>query len=252
MLTDAHLHLQDTLFSENIASVIARANAAGVFRFLCASATLEDSETLLALCSHFKQITPFIGTHPWFAQKHNKKRLKKLLEKNPNANIGETGLDALKPNPFQEESFLDHISLSVAFDRPFIVHCVKAAQDVIRCLKRFKNLPPFLCHALYGGKNEIDFLADKGAYFSLNARFFTRPDFEKKLSFYPMNRILIETDSPFMRPADDFCIDKTQKHNLPENLSLTFKHLSQLYHLSEPDFGMILKTNLAAFLKETP
>jgi len=249
LLTDAHLHLQSPLFDKDVGTVVAESRKAGIGAFWCAAETLDDCGKLAALYEKFPQITVFAGTHPWYAEKHDKKRLERFLTDHPHAQIGETGLDALKGNPYQEKAFEDHLALGAALNRAVVIHCVKAAQDVVRILKKFPAPPPFLCHAFYGGKNEIAFLADKGGYFSLNARFFTRPDFANRLKFYPPDRVLIETDAPYMRPADFLCVNPQEPRGVPQNLILTFKRLAQLYGIGEDELANGLARNAAAFLK---
>lgn len=249
MLTDAHLHLQSPLFDADVDTVVTESQKAGIGAFWCAAETLDDCEKLAALHEKFPQIAVFAGTHPWYAEKHDFKRLERFLTNHPHAQIGETGLDALKGNPYQEKAFEDHLTLGAALNRAVVVHCVKAVQDVIRILKKFPAPPPFLCHAFYGGRNEIAFLADKGGYFSLNARFFTRPDFAERLAFYPPDRVLIETDAPYMRPDASLCVNPQETRNAPQNLVLTFKRLAQLYGIDESALADGLSRNAAAFLK---
>lgn len=250
MLTDAHLHLQNDVFDADRTDVLTAAAETGIGRFLCAAESLNDSEKLLELARKQPQIVPFAGTHPWHAATHDDKRFLKLLQKHPSAGVGETGLDGLKKNPFQQSVFVRHVSAAVACDRPFVVHCVKAAAELIGILKQFPDLPPFLCHAFAGGKNEIDFLAKKGGFFSVNGRMLSRPRFQEKLAFFPPERLLIETDSPFMRPNGALCVNAAEKRNVPANLSLTFKKLAQMLTVDETALMKRLNDNTAAFLRE--
>lgn len=113
--------------------------------------------------------------------------------------IGETGLDTCKPVELtkQIEAFIFHLELAAKYQRPIVVHMVKAYEKTLSILKEYRPKNGLMIHAYSGSKEMIKDFAEIGAYFSLGG-FFLRKDLKKQsalLQAIPSDRLLIETDS---------------------------------------------------------
>ena len=247
MTTDAHLHL--SFFKSECADVLKRARARGVNRFFCASASPNDWDDVLEISFFEKDVVPFLGTHPKFAALHDNKRLEMLLTANENAKIGEIGLDALHPNPFQEKVFKEQLETAARFKRPCAVHCVKAFNTLCPLLKKLLLPPTILLHGFSGSVSEIPFLTERGAYFSFSGAS-TYPDrakAHKLIKAVPLDRLTVETDAPDMMPPVDCRFDSGSERNLPENLPLIIRKIAAIKEINENELKEIVTRNALRF-----
>jgi TatD DNase family protein len=220
--TDAHNHLQDPRLGDP-APVISAMQAAGVERCVV-NATREDDwaavENLALAYPDF--VVPAFGIHPWQAHTAAEgwmDRLAVMLEKHPQASIGECGLDQWVSSPpieVQRPVFIGQLRLARETDRPLTIHCLKAWGAMLDALSETPPPSRFLMHS-FGGSIEIARrLIPLGAYFSLSGYFLH----ERKSAVHevfrklPRDRILLETDAPDMRPPHHHLT-----HPLPENLN---------------------------------
>jgi TatD DNase family protein len=218
--TDAHNHLQNPRLGDP-GPVIAAMKSAGVIRCVV-NATREDDwravEDLATREPDF--ISPAFGIHPWQAHTATggwQERLKALLEKHPQASIGECGLDQWISHPpiqVQRPVFLDQLRLASEMGRPLTIHCLKAWAVLFDA---FEEVPPparFLMHSFGGSIETARRLIPLGAWFSFSGHFL-HPRKSAVLDVFrqlPPDRILLETDAPDMLPPGE-----TITHPLPEN-----------------------------------
>lgn len=182
---DAHCHLLDE-------GEFDLAKTAGVNQIICNATNPKDWQKVLAL----KSTIHAIGIHPWHVSDLPKDvmiDLEKLLKQNPDAHIGEIGLDKCKNDFYkQEEIFMLQLELAQKLNRPVHVHCVRAWGEMLPILKGHKDLK-YLFHGFSGDKNVIRFLSDYDAYFSVNR--------SSKIPLIPIDRLLIESDAPDSIPS---------------------------------------------------
>ena len=163
------------------------AHTAGVEKIVCNATGPKDWDKVLAL----KDVIHGLGIHPWYVSdlpENVFQNLENLLIQNPDAHVGEIGLDKCKNDFYkQEEIFILQLELAQKLGRPVHVHCVRAWGEMLPILKGHKNLK-YLFHGFTGDKNVVRFLADYDAYFSL-----LRP---AKIPLIPPDKLLIESDAP--------------------------------------------------------
>ena len=178
MLIDIHTHLDDAFYDENCYRVI---NAIDP----------DDYETIHAESSkENSKIIPAYGVHPWYADKINKELLEKYIVENPDAYVGETGLDYGKRScAGQEDVFLFHIELANKYDRPLMIHCYNASHQMYEIIKNRIKVP-FLMHRYSDDINLLPKFIELGAYFSYGMG---AP--VDKIEETPLDRILSETDA---------------------------------------------------------
>lgn len=221
-MIDAHLHLNRLTPAD-----IAQARERGVLGFLTSGTCPDDWEKTLALSA--PDVKPFIGTHPWFADKHDQSLLKCLLTENPAAGIGEIGLDAKVP-PEQDAVFADQFSLAAELRRPVVLHCVKRFDRLRAFFKQAKAFPPaVLLHGFSGTARDVAFFAKYPCFFSFSGRNL-KPDV---LTAVPADRLTAETDSPDQRPVDALCLDASEKRNVPANLVLILQKITAITGVAE-------------------
>lgn len=221
-MIDAHLHL-----NRLPPFAAAQAREHGVTGFLTTGTSPADWAETLALSA--PDIKPFIGTHPWFSDRHDQALLERLLIDNPAAGVGEIGLDAKAP-PEQDAVFAFQFALAAKLSRPAVIHCVRCFDRLKAFFKQIKLFPPaVLLHGFSGTAQDVAFFAKYPCFFSFSGR---NPK-PAVLTAVPADRLVAETDSPDQRPADDLCLDPAEKTNVPANLALILKKIEAITGVDE-------------------
>ena len=250
-MIDAHIHLQDERFDTDRDILIRQAQKRGVIGFFCAATRPEDEKKVLELSQKHSHIVPFIGTHPWFADEYCAVSLRSHLKRFINAGIGEIGLDMLKGKNNQMSVFKDQFEVAALFKRPCVIHCVKAFDHIAALSKTTKELPPaLLFHGFSGTVEQAMFLKRYNAFFSFSgaALFENKQKARILLSRLPIDKILIETDAPDMRPPDRFCANSSDKRNTPENLYLIASAFAAIKNMDTTSFINVINENAKRFL----
>ena len=209
-MIDSHCHLDHSPLYKKLNEVINRAQLIGVKFFLTISTNLKSFEVVKTIISKYENIYGTLGIHPHETKKHievDKKMLLKLKGKNAKIiGIGETGLDYYYQNSdklIQQEKFIEHIETAIDLDIPIIVHSREAEMDTFNILKDFSSKnPKILMHCFTGSLNLSKKFLDLGSYISLSGiiTFKNSIELQKTASSVPLDRLLIETDSPYLAP----------------------------------------------------
>ena len=198
---DTHIHLPD-YNANNTTEIIRAAEMAGVNRFICVSATEDEWPGVLELAAAYPGIiVPALGLHPWYLEQTEdgwEKRLEESLKQNPQALVGECGFDRLKNPDFGRQKLFFELQLSLArkYRRSLLIHAVKAAE----WLEGFWGILPerSVFHA-FGGRTEmLKKVLNSGAYAAFGFSIFQNRDGAEILKTIPAERMLFETDSPYM------------------------------------------------------
>ena len=225
--TDSHNHLQDPRLGDP-GPLIAAMKQAGVARCVVNATREADWQAVEKLADAEPGfVVPAFGIHPWHAHTAEagwQDRLASLLEKHPQASIGECGLDQWITSPpleIQRPVFIDHLRLARRLDRPLTIHCLKAWGALFDA---FAKAPPpsrFLMHSFSGSIETARRLIPLGAYFSFSGHFL-HPRKSAVLDVFrelPPGRILLETDAPDMLPPPEIITRPLpENHNHPANL----------------------------------
>lgn len=213
MLFDSHNHLQSARFGKPVAGLIAEMSAERISGCVVNATREADWATVAALARDFPGfVFPAYGIHPWFADTAEEgweERLRRRLELEPGATVGEIGLDGWVGSPpldVQMPVFVKQAEIAAQLGRVMTVHCLKAWQELFRAMEEAAAWPgKFLMHS-FGGSAEIaELLLKKGAWFSFSGHFL-HPRKAKVLEVFrklPADRILLETDAPDMIPPED-------------------------------------------------
>ncbi len=211
MLIDSHVNLHAPAFAEDRAEVIARARQAGVGRMLTICDRLSNFSAVQAIAEAEPDIWCTVGVHPHEARDYQHLEVERLLEFARGervVGIGETGLDYhydLSPREQQRAVFAAHIAAAQASGLPLVVHTREADADMGEMLEAAHRTQPFklLMHCYTSGAELARRAAALGAWFSVSgiATFKAAEDVRKVIAEMPSDRIIIETDCPYLAPV---------------------------------------------------
>ncbi len=243
MIIDSHCHLTYEPMFSSIDEIVNRANNDGVKYLLTISTEDKSFKNILNIVKKYDSVYGTYGIHPHEAKKHKEIKSKDIME-NVNKNkkiigIGESGLDFFYNHSEKKDqisSFLEHIDASQKTNLPLIVHTRSAEEDTFRLLNQAKQINDFkvLIHCFTGTKKFAFKLLDLGAYISASGvvTFKKSKDLAETFKEIPSNRILVETDSPYLAPEP-----LRGKSNEPSYITHTVKFLSNLKKISYEKFS---------------
>jgi TatD DNase family protein len=233
-LVDSHCHLDRLAldyFQEDLAQLLALARERGVIHFLCVCIDLETFPQVLAIAEQFSDVSASLGVHPT-EPVNLEPSLAELIElaKHPKViAIGETGLDYYRDTTKKEQQqqrFRRHIQAALAVNKPLIVHTREAREDTIKLLKEegAHGIGGVL-HCFTEDMAMAEAAIELGFYISFSGilTFKNAKALQAIASQLPLERILIETDSPFLAP-DPF----RGKPNQPAYVSYVAEKLAML------------------------
>ena len=211
MLTDSHCHLASHKFpAEEVPLLIARARAAGVTRLVSLVTGLDDLQANLDIAAAHPEVSVCIGIHP--CEVHEAPddaidRLRPFVSDARVCGIGETGLDFFRTGDdgraAQEESFRRHIDLAIRLGKTLQIHDRDAHDAVLDVLDQVGTPDRWVMHCFSGDADFAKRCLDRGAYlsFSGTVTFGNAGDIREALAIAPKDRILVETDAPFLTPT---------------------------------------------------
>ena len=249
MIIDSHCHLEYEPLISNLNEVVDRAFRNNVKYLLSISTTNESYSHILKSVDKYKNIYGTYGIHP-----HETKNYKSLNEaeiiKKINMNkkiigIGETGLDYYyekSDQKTQKKIFVEHIKAAQTLNLPLIVHTRSAENDTFQILKTEKTIKDFkvLIHCFTGSKEFAHKLIDIGCYISASG-VVTFKKSEKLANTFlslPNDKILVETDSPYLSPEP-----LRGKPNEPSHIIHTVNFLSKIKNINPDEFAKITTSN---------
>jgi len=249
MIIDSHCHLEYEPMSLTLNDTIARANKDGVKYILTISTTDKSLYKILKITKDFDCVYGTYGIHPHEAKNHKNIKSKDIIKKinlsKKIIGIGETGLDFYynhSEKKDQIECFEEHIYSAQTLNIPLIVHTRSAEKETLDILRRRKIEKDFkiLIHCFTGSREFAFNLLDLNAYISASGVITFKKSSELAATFndIPNNRILVETDAPYLAP-----VPLRGKKNEPSYIIHTVKFLSQLKKISFEDFSKITSKN---------
>ena len=238
-ITDSHCHLDFHDFKKDLESVVRRAHEAGVTRMVTICTKLANEPTVRAIADRYPSIFYTAGLHPMSVGDSPLVTLRELLELTKNKKfigIGETGLDyhyTAESSAKQKDSFLTHIEASRQTGLPLVVHSRSADSDMIEILNgEYKN-GHFSCvmHCFSSGLELAKVALNLGFYLSMSGiiAFPKSTELREIFSIVPIDRILVETDSPYLAPPPF-----RGKRNEPSYSIHTAKFVGKLHILYFP------------------
>jgi TatD DNase family protein len=211
MLIDSHCHLDFPDFADELDAVVARAQAAGVGRIVTISTRVKRHAEVLAIAERFADVYCSVGTHPHNAHEELDVTVDELVERARHPKvvaIGEAGLDYYydhSPRDAQERGLRNHIAAARATRLPLVVHSRDADDDMARILEEEmgKGAFPAVLHCFTGGRALAERAIALGLYISFTGilTFKKSDDLRAIAKDLPADRILVETDAPYLAPG---------------------------------------------------
>jgi len=263
MFIDTHAHLNFPDFQNDLEQVIKRSLKNRVTKIICVSSNLADSAKAIEIAKKYPSVVyAAVGLHPHQTDPQEKltlkeqiKELNKLAQAKEVIAIGECGLDFSpappeeKDRPLKEQLFLfqKQIELAIETHLPLVVHSRKALPQVLEILKPFKNKINGVFHCYSGGKKDIKKIEEIGFYFGLDGNLTYDLGLQNVAKLIPLEKILLETDSPFLTPEPYRGL-----RNEPKNVKIIAEFLAQLKGLPLNQVSKTIAQNTyATFFRKT-
>jgi len=205
---DSHCHLTDDRFAEDREEVLSRAHAIGVRRVVTIASNLADSLAGITLASAHADTWCSVGIHPHeveHAHEGDEPRIRDLAGREEVVALGETGLDYFydnSPRALQREWFVRHLDLAAELVLPVVIHTREADRDTMELLDSADPQVTTVLHCFTGGLELLEFGLKRGSYVSFSGIVsFGKFDGHEAVRRVPQDRLLVETDSPYLAPV---------------------------------------------------
>ena len=238
-MIDSHCHLDHEPLYSNLEEVIKRSKAVGINKILTICTTLESFIKIKDIVKKDKIIFGTYGIHPHESKSDKVSSdliIKEVKNNEKIIGIGETGLDFFynhSDKSDQIKSFEEHIIAANELNMPLIIHSRNAEDKTLEILNNFKNLNlKILMHCFTGSKKFAEKLLDLNAYFSASGiiTFKNSKELQETFKYIPLDKLLIETDSPFLAPEPN-----RGKKNEPSFVKYTAEKLANIKGVSKDD-----------------
>lgn len=257
MLVDAHCHLTGSyLASDQVEATLLRARAQGVTGFIAVGTDLEDSRVVLELATRIPGVQASLGVHPHEAKSWNpdvESALKEMLMDPSVRFVGETGLDwhyDLSPRGEQEAAFRAQIRLAKAIGKPLMIHTRSAPEATLNVLEEEgADQVRGIIHCFSEDRAFASRALDLGFYLSFSGitTFKKAEAIREVAAWAPEDRILVETDAPFLAP-----VPYRGKPNEPGYVRFTAEAVAELRGISSLKLAELTTRNLEALCGWAP
>ena len=239
---DTHCHLDEDAFTQDCAESISRAVDAGVVAMVAVGITLQSCRRVIELADRFPAVFATVGLHPNYVSTAGPQDWDQIVDlaKSPKVvGLGETGLDQYwdhSPLDLQVEYFDRHLELSRDLGLPFVVHCRDAEADVVAQLRRHAQQGPLngVMHSFCGSSETAAACLEMGMYLSIGGMvtFKKNESLRQVAATIPTDRLLIETDAPYLAPTPF-----RGKRNEPAHVRLTAACLAEIRGVSKEEIA---------------
>jgi len=248
LITDSHCHLDFPQFEGELDDLVARASARGVARMVTICTRLTAEPDVRAIAEAHPPVFYAAGTHPMSVAKEPMATLDELLtiaEHPKFVGIGETGLDyhyTVDSKDAQQESLRLHVEAARETGLPLIIHSRDADDDMARILSEEHRAGTFACvmHCFSSSRALAEAALDLGFYLSMSgiAAFPKSSELREIFASAPIDRILIETDAPYLAPPPN-----RGKRNEPAYVADTAQVGAEVFGLDYPEFARHTEAN---------
>ena len=247
-LVDSHCHLDFADFDSERDQIVARARAAGVRRMVTICTRLRNEPQVRAIAEAYEGVFYAAGTHPMSAAEEPLAEVEELvaLARHPKfVALGETGLDyhyTADSAEIQKVSLCRHIEAAQITQLPLIIHARAADEDIEAILAEGMKKAAYPCvlHCFSSGPRLAAAALEMGFYLSMSgiATFPKSQELRDIFATAPLNRVLVETDSPYLAP-----IPYRGKRNEPAYTAFTARHGAAVFGVTEAEFAAATTAN---------
>jgi TatD DNase family protein len=253
MLVDSHCHLNFPELSENIDAIRQSMTDAQVGHALCVSVTLDKFPEVLDLAAQFDNFYASVGVHPDYEdiQEPTVEQLVNLSKHPKIVAIGETGLDYFRLTgdlEWQRERFRTHIRAAILANKPLIIHTRSAAEDTLRIMQEEgANQVGGVMHCFTENLEVALAAIEMGFYISFSGivTFKNAAQIKSVAQAIPLNRLLVETDSPYLAP-----IPFRGKTNQPAYVKYVAQEIANLRGISLDEVMSATTANFFTLFKQ--
>ncbi|MBX2850100.1 MAG: TatD family hydrolase, partial [Acidiferrobacterales bacterium] len=209
-IVDSHCHINFSELADRLPDILANAKLNDISHMLCVSVNLEDFPQVQALAHEYPHIFASVGVHPCYqdVQEPTVEQMVEIAQDDNIVAIGETGLDYFRVEDqdmtWQQERFVNHISAGRTVNKPLIIHTRSAADDTMRMLKEEgADQCRGVMHCFAEDWDVAKKALDLGFYISFSGivTFKSASNVQEVARKCPIDRILVETDSPYLAPV---------------------------------------------------
>ena len=254
-LFDTHAHLDEDAFTADVADVVQRAVEADVCRIVTIGTTAASSRQAVEIAMRFPEnVSAAVGIQPNYAseaQPEDWETIVELASLDCVVAVGETGLDRywdFAPIDLQKDYFRRHLALSRTIGKPFIVHCREADADVVTELRRASETGPLhgVMHSFCGDSETARACLSLGMFLSFAGMvtYKKNEDLRRVAGEVPRDRLLIETDSPYLTPVP---LRGKMKRNEPANVRHTAACLAEVHGVPLETMAEVTTANAYRF-----
>lgn len=247
-LVDSHCHLDFPDFAGQLDAIVARARTSGVSRIVTICTRLRNADAVREIAESHDGVFWAAGTHPMHVAEEPMASVEALVElaTHPKmVGIGETGLDyhyTAESAAVQQQSLRLHIEAARRTGLPLIIHSRDADEDMARILVEEHAAGPFDCvmHCFTSGRALAETAIDLGFYLSISgiATFRSAGDLREVFAHAPRERLLVETDSPYLAP-----LPYRGKRNEPAYVAETARLMAGHLQMEPEDFAALTTAN---------
>ena len=246
-MIDSHCHLDHAPLLDNLNDILNRSKEVGIKKLLTICTTLESFKNIENILIIDDMIYGTFGIHPHETENNDVSKITiiKSIKKNPKLiGVGETGLDFYynhsKKNK-QIDSFKKHIEAAIEINLPIIVHSRNAEEETFNILNEYKkHKPKILMHCFTGTYKFYKQMEELDSYFSASGiiTFNSSKELQNTFSKIPSNKLLVETDSPFLAP-----VPMRGKKNEPSFIKYTLKKLADIKNIDVSEMVSLTTKN---------
>lgn len=254
---DTHCHLDEDAFEQDCAEVIQRAVDAGVTSMIAIGITLASCRRVIELAERYPQVYATVGLHPNYVSVAGPGDWDEIvgLSRSPKVvGLGETGLDKYwdhSPIELQADYFDRHIELSRQTGLPFVVHSRESEAEIVAQLRKNASSGPLngVIHAFCGTAETAQACLDLGLYLAFGGMvtFKKNESHRQVAATVPADRILIETDAPYLAPTPF-----RGKRNEPAHVRLTAACLAEVRGVSKDEMAVTTTANARRLFRLPP
>ncbi|WP_165227172.1 TatD family hydrolase [Aquisphaera insulae] len=253
-LVDTHAHLDDDRLRGDLDDVLRRARGAGLEQILAIGTTAADSRSVVAIAGRHRGVFAAVGVQPNHVSEASSGDWETIVDlaREPKVvAIGETGLDRYwdrAPFPLQQEWFDRHLRLAIELDRPVVIHCRDCEADIIHQLGQLGRPIRGVLHSFTGNAEHAAAFLSLGLHVSIAGMVtFTNRSLDglrEAVRTIPDDRILVETDSPYLSPSP-----ARGRPNQPAHLAWTAAFIAALRGTPVEQFAEQTTANARALFR---
>jgi len=249
MIIDTHCHLDDERYNDDLDEVLKNAQKAGVEKFIIPGADSSTLERAVEIAEKYESVYFAVGVHPYDIEGYNKRYLEQFVSHPKCVAIGECGLDYFrlpegveeiaKEKEAQKKVFVEQILWAKEINKPLIVHVRESSADCLELLDKYAGDAGGVLHC-YNADASLLNLAKKNFYYGIGG-VLTFKNAKKLINVYskiPMDKLLIETDAPYLTPHP-----YRGQRNEPSYTTLVADKMAELSDLSVENIAKMSTEN---------